>query len=300
MEDFFKNLSAVFNLKVIVFATIAQAIMVIVFQFLIPTSDLVSFVGIMSLFLAMITWFTAEDFESHFTFYGSLFLFKLISIGYFFHLGFGENKHYVLMFHALVDLLIILSLGFRLNNYNIFSNDAFFDIRKINDLFKFVRTNQGEVLAELGNNKKILLVFVRHFGCTFCRENVDEISKIKTKLEQMNLVPVFVHMSDPAYAEEFFQQYFDQKVNFISDPTLSLYKAFGLKRGTLMQLFGLKTWLRGFYAGVIKGHGLGHSEGDVMQLGGYFIYHRGEVEYLHPHNSASETFNLANLESSLK
>jgi len=300
MEDFIKHLSSVLTLKIIAMAILAQAIMSVVFQILIPTSVLVSFIGIMSIFLSIFTWYTSEEFENHFSFYGILFLFKLVTIGFLLYLALGETKHYVLLFHTIIDFLIILSLGFKLNNYYIFSNEAFFDLKKINDLFKFVRTNQGEVLADLGNNKKVLMVFVRHFGCTFCRENVDEISKLKTKLEDLNLVPVFVHMSDPAFAEDFFQQYFDQKINFVSDPNLSLYKAFGLKRGSLLQLYGLKTWLRGFYAGVIKGHGLGSSEGDVMQLGGYYIYHKGQVEFLHPHESASEVFNLTHVESALK
>lgn len=300
MEDFIKHLSSVFTIKIIAVAILAQSLLALIFQFIVPTSILVNFIGLISIFLALFTWFTSEEFDNHFSFYGILFVFKLFSIGFFVYLSVGEIRHFVLLFYALVDFFIIISLGFKLNNYHLFSNEAFFDLKKINDLFKFVRTNQGEVIADIGNSKKLLLVFVRHFGCTFCRENVDEISKIKGKLEEMHLEPVFVHMSDPAYAEEFFQQYFDQNINFISDPNLSLYKAFGLKRGSLMQLYGFKTWFRGLYAGLIKGHGLGHSEGDVMQLGGYFIYHKGKVEFFNPHKNASETFNFAKVRSALK
>lgn len=300
MEEFIKHLSSVLTLKIVAVAILAQSLLALIFQFLIPTSILITFIAIISIFLAVFTWYTSEEFENHFSFYGMMFIFKLVSIAFFILLSFGEVKHFVLPFHAFIDLIIILSVGFKLNNYHLFSNEAFFDLKKINELFKFVRTNQGEVLGDLGSNKKLLLVFVRHFGCTFCRENVDEISKMKDKISELNLEPVFVHMSDPAFAEDFFQQYFDQKISFISDPNLSLYKAFGLKRGSLLQLYGLKTWLRGFYAGIIKGHGLGSSEGDVMQLGGYFIYHNGQVELLNPHQSASELFNLDKLQSALK
>lgn len=300
MEEFIKYISSVLTLKIIALVILAQSLLVLIFQFLMPTSILITFVGIISIFMAIFTWYTSEEFENHFSFYGMMFLFKLVSIAFFILLSLDEIRHYVLPFYALIDFVIILSLGFKLNNYYIFTNEAFFDLKKINELFKFVRTNNGEVLGDLGGHKKLLLVFVRHFGCTFCRENVDEISKMKDKISELNLEPVFVHMSDPTYAEEFFGQYFDQKISFISDPNLSLYKAFGLKRGSLLQLYGIKTWLRGFYAGIVKGHGLGSSEGDVMQLGGYFIYHNGQVELLNPHESASELFNLDKIQTVLK
>jgi len=164
--------------------------------------------------------------------------------------------------------------------------------KKFNDLIRIVKTNQGESLFELSEKKNVLLVFVRHFGCTFCRETVSEIAKLDESIKGKNLSPVFIHMSDLDYADEFFSRYYDHTVSHVSDPSRHLYKSLNLKRGTLFQLFGPKTWLRGFWAGILKCHGLGAVEGDALQLGGYFILSRGQIVFEHKNQNAADFFSL--------
>lgn len=164
--------------------------------------------------------------------------------------------------------------------------------KKFNDLIKFVRTNQGITLYEMSERENILLVFVRHFGCTFCRETVSEIAKLEKSIQGKKLTPVFVHMSDPAFGDQFFAQYYTHPVAHISDPQRFLYKSLGLKRGTLLQLFGPRAWIRGLWAGVFKGHGVGAFEGDYLQLGGYFILSRGQIVFEHKNRDAAEFFEL--------
>lgn len=158
------------------------------------------------------------------------------------------------------------------------------------ELMKYVRTNDGKALLDMSQNQDVLLVFVRHFGCTFCRETVSELAKLESTIQEKKLTPVFVHMSDQAFADDFFSRYFNHPVQHISDPARALYRSLGLKRGTLGQLFGLKVVLRGFWAGVFKGHGLGGFEGDVLQLGGYFILSKGQVVFEHKTRGAADFF----------
>lgn len=164
--------------------------------------------------------------------------------------------------------------------------------KKFNDLIKFVRTNRGETLYEMSEKENILLVFVRHFGCTFCRETVSEIAKLEKSIQGKKLTPVFVHMSDPAFGDQFFAQYYTHPVSHISDPQRFLYKSLDLKRGSLGQLFGPKVWIRGLWAGIFKGHGIGATEGDYLQLGGYFILSRGQIVFEHKTRAAAEFFEL--------
>ncbi len=164
--------------------------------------------------------------------------------------------------------------------------------KKFHDLIKFVRTNQGQTLLALSEEKNVLLIFVRHFGCTFCRETVSEIAKLDSSIKGKNLTPVFVHMSDPAHADEFFSRYFDHPVFHISDPARVLYQSLGLSRGTLLQLFGPKVVVRGFWAGLFKGHGVGAFEGDFLQLGGYFVLSKGQVVFEHKTRGAADFFKL--------
>lgn len=167
--------------------------------------------------------------------------------------------------------------------------------KQFHDLLNFVRTSQNKTLAELSLNQNVLLVFVRHFGCTFCRETVSEMAKIDKAIVGKRLTLVFVHMSDPSYGDEFFSKYYDHPVHHISDPGRNLYKSLNLKRGSLYQLFGPMTWVRGIYAAIFKGHGLGELEGDSLQLGGVFILAHGQIIFEQKANSASQMFQLNTL-----
>ncbi len=167
--------------------------------------------------------------------------------------------------------------------------------KKFHDLVNVVRTSQNKTLLELSMERQVLLVFVRHFGCTFCRETVSEIAKIDDAIAGRNFNLVYVHMSDSEYGNQFFSQYYKHPVHHISDPAKILYRSLNLKRGTFLQLFGPSTWIRGIYAGLFKGHGIGETEGDSLQLGGIFILSQGQIVFEQKSQSASQLFQLKTL-----
>lgn len=156
-------------------------------------------------------------------------------------------------------------------------------------LWEQMITSEGDSIAQLAEEQPVLLVFLRFFGCSFCREAISDIAKKRKNLEEQGFRIVFVHMaSDNAIAEKFFKKYKLAPVNHISDPEKRYYAAFGLGKGRPEQLFGLMNWIRGFQAGVIEGHGFSyHSEelGDGFQMPGVFVLHKGEIknQFVHKH-----------------
>ena len=300
MEKLFQNISNTVSNKLIAKLLLAQVVLLIIWQLLMLNNLFISYLTITNIVFALFIWFTAEEFENHLSLFGLFFIYKLISIGFILLLTFDQKNLLFTSVNFIFDFIILSSLGYKLNFYNRLNDDADFNLHLINQSFNYIRTNKGDTLAELAQKHRILLIFVRHFGCTFCRANVDELSKVKTEIDELKILPVFVHMSDRSFAEEFFEQYYKSDVTFVSDPNLKLYKAFGLKRGSLLQLFGLSTWIHGIYGSLFKGYGLGEAEGDVMQLGGYFIYYKGQVEFQYPLKNASEKFNLGQIKKFLK
>lgn len=151
--------------------------------------------------------------------------------------------------------------------------------------------NGSQSLAEIADEQPVLLVFLRFFGCSFCREAISDIAKRRKKLEAQGFRVVFVHMAaDAEIAEKFFKKYKLYPIDHISDPEKVFYRAFGLGRGTPQQLFGLMNWIRGFQASVLEGHGATASFsqeelGDGFQMPGVFVLHRGEVRksFVHQH-----------------
>jgi peroxiredoxin len=149
-------------------------------------------------------------------------------------------------------------------------------------------TSKGQSLKTLADEKPVMLVFLRHFGCTFCRESMAELAKRRKEIEKSGAELVLVHMSDYPLAEDYFKKYKLTGVTHVSDPETILYTVFGLKKGTFNQLFGLNTWLRGFKAGVIDGHGIGWLQGDSFQMPGVFVIHKGEVKDRYIHKVVSD------------
>ena len=67
----------------------------------------------------------------------------------------------------------------------------------------------------------------------------------------------------------------------LADPRRSGYKAFGLKRGSVLEVFGPAALLRGMQA-ARKGHHIEKTVGDAFQMPGTFIINRdGVVRYAH-------------------
>lgn len=128
-----------------------------------------------------------------------------------------------------------------------------------------VRLWNGEVvpLDSLYRDQPLVLVFLRHFGCTFCREHVAQLRL------HPSLNIVFVGMGDVEQTAAF-RQAMRSPHPFISDPDRVLYQAFGLGQGTGKQMFNARTFARGFGA-TLRGHWVGVPVGDPWQMPGVFL-----------------------------
>ena len=143
-------------------------------------------------------------------------------------------------------------------------------------------------LLERSKRKPVLLVFLRHLGCAFCREALADLSRRRRDIEKLGAEIVLVHMAEPGQWAPFIAKYGLQDALAISDPGKELYRAFELKRGTLRQLLGLKVWLRGIGAGIFQGHWQGIPKGDPWQMPGAFLLKDGEVKTAYRHQYASD------------
>ena len=151
------------------------------------------------------------------------------------------------------------------------------------ELLEGMVTNTGQNLKVLSDDKPVMLIFLRHFGCTFCREALSDISKKRVEILDRGTEIVFVHMSPFSVAEKYFKRYQLEDSIHISDPECTYYQQFGLTKGNFNQLFGLHSWIRGFSVGVLNGHGVGGQIGDGFQMPGVFIIHQERImdSYIH-------------------
>jgi peroxiredoxin len=164
-----------------------------------------------------------------------------------------------------------------------------------NELLSLMTTNMGQTLLNLSEEKPTLVVFLRHFGCQFCREAMDDISKLRPKLTKQGTDLVFVHMADAATAEDYFKKFNLVGVKHISDPTCRYYAAFGLVKGSFTQLFGLQSFFRGFSVQAKYGNDMGKNLGDSFQMPGAFTIYNGEIKDSYIHRSAADRPNYSQL-----
>jgi peroxiredoxin len=150
------------------------------------------------------------------------------------------------------------------------------------------RTSEGVSLLELTSRAPVLVIFLRHLGCTFCRETLADVARAKPQIENAGIKICLVHMVDDAKAANYFTRYNLADAARVSDPAKALYEAFELSRGTLSQLFGPRLWIRGFKAGLIDRHLVGTLQGDGLQLPGAFLVHKGEIVRAFRHADAAD------------
>ena len=73
----------------------------------------------------------------------------------------------------------------------------------------------------------------------------------------------------------------------ISDVDRRLYQSFELARGSLSQVAGPRVWLRGLKA-ILMGSRVGVPQGDVLQLPGAFLLHKGQIVKEFRHTSSAD------------
>jgi len=150
------------------------------------------------------------------------------------------------------------------------------------------RTSAGPTVADLSRQSPVLLVFLRHTGCTFCREALTDLAQQRASMERLGTQLVLVHLGDDAAFAQFAAQYGLGDVPRVADPERKLYQALGLRRGSLFALLHPRVWWRGLQVAILKKHGLGVPTGDVAQLPGVFLIRDGRVAIAYRHRLTSE------------
>ena len=145
------------------------------------------------------------------------------------------------------------------------------------ELLSRARTQAGESLLEMSNRSPVMIVFLRHTGCPFCREAMRDVKKQRAAIEADGTRVVFVHQGpEDQYTQKVFSDEGVADLPRVSDPERTLYRAMGLKRGNLWQMFGVKVWWRSMQA-VASGARGGKVVGDAFQMPGVFVVFKGRV-----------------------
>jgi peroxiredoxin len=141
-------------------------------------------------------------------------------------------------------------------------------------------------LADAWCDHPAVVVWLRHFGCVFCREHVAEVRAARPDIEALHGGIVFVGNGTPR-AAAWFQKRFAPDSTVLTDPDLVSYKAIGARSG-VMSTLGPQAWgagLRAFRSGARQTTTKGHA----LQQGGVLVVATGDkVLYRHVSGTAGD------------
>lgn len=130
-----------------------------------------------------------------------------------------------------------------------------------------------------------LLVFLRHFGCIFCREAVADL-RAASESEAGFPRTLFFFQGTPTEGRAFMRRDWPG-MRAVADPDGDMYEAFGIERGGLLQTLGPPVW-RARRRAMAKGHVNGPRSGDVWRLPGVILASGHRIEWVQPIRHAAE------------
>lgn len=128
---------------------------------------------------------------------------------------------------------------------------------------------EGSTLREILGGRLTLLVFLRHFGCVFCREVVRDLRKMSESDPRFANVLFFFNDTVEA-GSKFFAEFWPE-ARAVADRERRFYDAFGLSRGSVISvMLDPRIWARGIEA-IRKRNAVGVPRGDTLTLPGFFL-----------------------------
>jgi hypothetical protein len=136
---------------------------------------------------------------------------------------------------------------------------------------------EGKFADQVGHDPT-LLVFLRHFGCMFCREMVRDLRQISNDTPEYPPV-LLVCQGTVEEGRTFFSEFWPD-ARAIVDSEKQFYTAMGLRRATLGEMMGIQVWTCGFRA-MAKGNFIGKAVGDPWIMPGVFLVQGHQIVWSH-------------------
>lgn len=136
--------------------------------------------------------------------------------------------------------------------------------------------------------RPVVFVFLRHFGCIFCREQVALLRRDYQKFVAADGDVVCIAQGEYKTGKAF-QIFMDLPFPIlVTGGDTSVFQSYGLGRGTLIQLFGFRMLVRGVLA-ALNGRMQGRIVGDGFQMPGAFLVDKqGIIQYAHRSRDAAD------------
>ena len=142
----------------------------------------------------------------------------------------------------------------------------------------------GNLSDQLGEGLS-LLVFLRHFGCLFCRETVGDL-RAAAEVDPEYPRVLFFFQGSPTEGRAFLRRDWPE-ARAVADPEQALYERFGVRRASLLEALGPAV-LRSRQRARAKGHESGPRSGDIWRMPGIFAVEGRRIVWSHQPRHAAD------------
>jgi peroxiredoxin len=154
-------------------------------------------------------------------------------------------------------------------------------------------------LGELWTSTPAILVFLRHYGCIFCREHVAQLRDHEAAFEAAGARVAAIGLGDRAYARAFREET-GIRFPLLVDEERKAYRIARLRSASLLHLFS-----RANAAARTRARSAGHRQHRLgkhpFQLGGSFVLGPGDVvRYAHVSGTFGENASPEHLLAALE
>lgn len=129
-------------------------------------------------------------------------------------------------------------------------------------------------VGSLWESRPVVLVWLRHFGCVFCRRQAADFAKRQEELDAAGAALAFIGCGAPPFARSFRMEY-APGCTVLCDPQRATYALIEAPRG-LVATIGPQTWAARvslWRAGLRQGPA---GQGDRLQMGGVLVVAPGD------------------------
>ncbi len=150
-----------------------------------------------------------------------------------------------------------------------------------------------DIFTPTGENKLVLISFLRHTGCPFAEKTVKELCALSSQFNDLGIY-IITH-GEEAICEQWLGEIGGiENINRVHDPNREIYGAFGVGYSSLSHFLGGKSLL-----GVAKliPHGIRNrkASGTRWQMAATFLVKGGELVWKHEPQSADEVVDIGQI-----
>ncbi|MBI3751332.1 MAG: AhpC/TSA family protein [Chloroflexi bacterium] len=143
-------------------------------------------------------------------------------------------------------------------------------------------------LRDLWRDGPAIIVWLRQFGCPFCRAHAVELNRARSRFSDAGARVVLIGQGAPGDAARF-RRHLRIDLQVLTDADRVTYLWAGTKLATLDELIGPAVVVRGLLAMARTQVAIGHNTADEAQLGGSIVVlPDGTIAFTHISRDASD------------